>query len=159
MYKRQIFDLRKARARAHILEGLAVALANIDEVIALIKAAPNPATAKKELCARTWQSGALEDMLSRAGADASRPDDLPDGFGLTPDGYRLTEVQAQAILDLRLQKLTGLEQDKIISEFQELLDRIADLLDILSSSDRLMEVIKTEPVSYTHLTLPTSDLV
>ncbi|WP_295348372.1 DNA gyrase subunit A, partial [Thiolapillus sp.] len=142
--RRTIFDLRKARARAHILEGLAVALANIDEVIALIKAAPNPATAKKELCARTWQSGALEDMLSRAGADASRPDDLPEGFGLTPDGYRLTEVQAQAILDLRLQKLTGLEQDKIISEFQELLDRIADLLDILSSSDRLMEVIKTE---------------
>ncbi|WP_457664931.1 DNA gyrase subunit A [Thiolapillus sp.] len=142
--RRTIFDLRKARARAHILEGLAVALANIDEVIALIKAAPNPATAKKELCARTWQSGALEDMLSRAGADASRPDDLPEGFGLTPDGYRLTEVQAQAILDLRLQKLTGLEQDKIISEFQELLDRIADLLDILSSSERLMEVIKNE---------------
>ena len=142
--RRTIFDLRKARARAHILEGLAVALANIDEVIALIKAAPNPATAKKELCARTWQSGALEDMLSRAGADASRPDDLPEGFGLTPDGYRLTEVQAQAILDLRLQKLTGLEQDKIISEFQELLDRIADLLDILSSSERLMDVIKTE---------------
>ncbi|WP_456372511.1 DNA gyrase subunit A [Thiolapillus sp.] len=142
--RRTIFDLRKARARAHILEGLAVALANIDEVIALIKAAPNPATAKKELCARLWKSGTLEDMLSRAGADASRPDDLPDGFGLTPDGYRLTETQAQAILDLRLQKLTGLEQDKIISEFQELLDKIADLLDILSSSDRLMNVIKDE---------------
>ncbi len=142
--RRTIFDLRKARARAHILEGLAVALANIDEVIALIKAAPNPATAKKELCARLWKSGTLEDMLSRAGADASRPDDLPEGFGLTPDGYRLTETQAQAILDLRLQKLTGLEQDKIISEFQELLDKIADLLDILSSSDRLMNVIKDE---------------
>jgi DNA gyrase subunit A len=142
--RRTIFELRKARARAHILEGLAVALANIDEVIALIKAAPNPATAKKELCARLWKSGTLEDMLSRAGADASRPDDLPKGYGLTPDGYRLTETQAQAILDLRLQKLTGLEQDKIISEFQELLDRIADLLDILSSSDRLMNVIKGE---------------
>ncbi len=142
--RRTIFDLRKARARAHLLEGLAVALANIDEVIALIKAAPNPATAKKDLCARTWQSGTLEDMLSRAGADASRPDDLPEGFGLTADGYRLTETQAQAILDLRLQKLTGLEQDKIISEFQELLDKIADLLDILSSSERLMVVIKTE---------------
>ena len=142
--RRTIFELRKARARAHILEGLAVALANIDEVIALIKAAPNPATAKKELCARVWKSGTLEDMLSRAGADASRPDDLPKGYGLTPDGYRLTEIQAQAILDLRLQKLTGLEQDKIISEFQELLDRIADLLDILSSSDRLMNVIKEE---------------
>jgi DNA gyrase subunit A len=142
--RRTIFDLRKARARAHILEGLAVALANIDEVIALIKAAPNPATAKKELCARLWKSGTLEDMLSRAGADASRPDDLPEGYGLTADGYRLTETQAQAILDLRLQKLTGLEQDKIISEFQELLDRIADLLDILSSSERLMNVIKGE---------------
>ncbi|WP_457674685.1 DNA gyrase subunit A [Thiolapillus sp.] len=142
--RRTIFDLRKARARAHILEGLAVALANIDEVIALIKAAPNPATAKKELCARLWKSGTLEDMLSRAGADASRPDDLPEGFGITPDGYRLTETQAQAILDLRLQKLTGLEQDKIISEFQELLDRIADLLDILSSDLRLMSVIKDE---------------
>ncbi len=142
--RRTIFDLRKARARAHILEGLAVALANIDEVIALIKAAPNPATAKKELCARLWKSGTLEDMLSRAGADASRPDDLPEGYGITPDGYRLTETQAQAILDLRLQKLTGLEQDKIISEFQELLDRIADLLDILSSDLRLMIVIKDE---------------
>ena len=142
--RRTIFDLRKARARAHILEGLAVALANIDEVIALIKAAPNPATAKRELCARTWQSGALEQMLSRAGAEASRPEDLPEGYGLTPEGYRLTETQAQAILDLRLQKLTGLEQDKIISEFQELLDRIAELLEILSSSERLMEVIREE---------------
>ncbi|WP_456380555.1 DNA gyrase subunit A [Thiolapillus sp.] len=142
--RRTIFDLRKARARAHLLEGLAVALANIDEVIALIKAAPNPATAKKDLCARTWRSGTLEEMLSRAGADASRPDDLAEDFGLTADGYRLTETQAQAILDLRLQKLTGLEQDKIIAEFQELLDRIADLLDILSSSERLMEVIMTE---------------
>ncbi|WP_456406113.1 DNA gyrase subunit A [Thiolapillus sp.] len=142
--RRTIFDLRKARARAHLLEGLAVALANIDEVIALIKAAPNPATAKKELCARLWKSGTLEDMLSRAGADASRPDDLPEGFGLTADGYRLTEIQAQAILDLRLQKLTGLEQDKIISEFQELLDKIADLLDILSSDQRLMAVIRDE---------------
>ncbi len=142
--RRTIFDLRKARARAHILEGLAVALANIDEVIALIKAAPNPAAAKKELCARTWKSGALEEMLSRAGAEASRPDDLPEGYGLTPEGYRLTETQAQAILDLRLQKLTGLEQDKIISEFQELLDRIAELLEILSSSERLMAVIREE---------------
>ena len=142
--RRTIFDLRKARARAHILEGLAVALANIDEVIALIKAAPNPAAAKKELCARTWKSGALEEMLSRAGAEASRPDDLPEGYGLTPEGYRLTETQAQSILDLRLQKLTGLEQDKIISEFQELLDRIAELLEILSSSERLMAVIREE---------------
>ena len=145
--RRTIFDLRKARDRAHILEGLAVALANIDEVIALIKAAPNPATAKRELCARVWQSGTLEEMLSRAGADASKPENLPAGFGLTEQGYRLTETQAQAILDLRLQKLTGLEQDKIINEFQELLDKISSLLEILSSADRLMAVIKEELLS------------
>ena len=142
--RRTIFELRKARARAHILEGLAVALANIDEVIALIKAAPNPATAKQQLCERNWRSDALEDMLSRAGADASRPEDLPPEFGLTDNGYRLTETQAQAILDLRLQKLTGLEQDKIINEFQELLNIIAELLEILSSSEKLMAVILAE---------------
>ena len=142
--RRTLFDLRKARARAHVLEGLAVALANIDEVIALIKAAPSPAEAKKALCARTWKSGALQEMLSRAGAEASRPEELPEGYGLTPEGYRLTETQAQAILDLRLQKLTGLEQDKIIGEFQELLERIAELLAILSSDARLMEVIREE---------------
>jgi DNA gyrase subunit A len=142
--RRTLFELRKARERAHILEGLAVALANIDEVIALIKAAASPAEAKKELVERAWQSGTVEAMLSRAGADASRPDGLPAEFGLTDDGYRLTETQAQAILDLRLQKLTGLEQDKIINEFQEILDKIADLLEILSSPDRLMQVIKDE---------------
>ncbi|MGV6825572.1 MAG: DNA gyrase subunit A [bacterium] len=142
--RRTIFELRKARERAHLLEGLAVALANIDEVIALIKAAPNPATAKRELCARTWKSGALESMLARAGADASRPEGLAPEFGLSEAGYRLTETQAQAILDLRLQKLTGLEQDKIIGEFEELLEKIADLLDILSSADRLMAVIRDE---------------
>ena len=142
--RRTLFDLRKARERAHILEGLAVALANIDEVIALIKAAPSPAEAKRELVARTWQSGTVEAMLARAGADASRPEGLAVEFGLTPDGYRLTETQAQAILDLRLQKLTGLEQDKIINEFEEILGRIADLLDILSSPDRLMQVIRAE---------------
>ena len=142
--RRTLFDLRKARERAHILEGLAVALANIDEVIALIKSAPSPAEAKKLLVERTWQSGTVEAMLSRAGADASRPDGLPATFGLTDEGYRLTETQAQAILDLRLQKLTGLEQDKIINEFQEILDKIADLLEILSSADRLMQVIREE---------------
>jgi DNA gyrase subunit A len=142
--RRTLFELRKARDRAHLLEGLAVALANIDEVIALIKAAPSPSEAKKKLVDRTWQSGAVEAMLARAGADASKPEDLPPGFGLTDAGYRLTETQAQAILDLRLQKLTGLEQDKIINEFQEILDRIADLLEILSSPDRLMQVIKDE---------------
>ena len=142
--RRTLFELRKARARAHILEGLAVALANIDEVIALIKAAPNPAAARAELVARVWQSGTLDDMLARAGADASRPEDLPAGFGRTEAGYRLTEVQAQAILDLRLQKLTGLEQEKIIQEFAEILEVIAELLAILSDPDRLMQVIKDE---------------
>jgi DNA gyrase subunit A len=142
--RRTLFDLRKARERAHLLEGLAVALANIDEVIALIKAAPSPAEAKKQLVARAWQSGTVEAMLSRAGADASRPEDLPAGFGLTDGGYRLTETQAQAILDLRLQKLTGLEQNKIINEFEEILEKIAALLEILSSPDRLMQVIKDE---------------
>jgi DNA gyrase subunit A len=142
--RRTLFDLRKARERAHILEGLAVALANIDEVIATIKAAPSPAEAKKALVERTWQSGTVEAMLARAGADASRPEDLSREFGLTDNGYQLTETQAQAILDLRLQKLTGLEQDKIISEFEEILVKIADLLEILSSPERLMRVIKDE---------------
>ncbi len=142
--RRTLFDLRKARERAHILEGLAVALANIDEVIALIKAAPSPAEAKRQLVARAWQSGAVEAMLARAGAHASRPEDLPPEFGLTEEGYRLTETQAQAILDLRLQKLTGLEQDKIINEFEEILERIAELLEILSNPDRLMAVIREE---------------
>ncbi len=142
--RRTLFDLRKARDRAHILEGLAVALANIDEVIALIKAAPSPAEAKKKLVERAWKSGAVEAMLARAGADASRPEELGEGFGLTPEGYRLTETQAQAILDLRLQKLTGLEQDKIIQEFEEILERIAELLEILSNPDRLMQVIRDE---------------
>ncbi len=142
--RRTLFDLRKARDRAHILEGLAVALANIDEVIALIKAAPSPAEAKKKLVERAWQSGTVEAMLARAGADASRPEDLPPGFGLTDAGYRLTETQVQAILDLRLQKLTGLEQDKIIKEFEEILERIAELLEVLSNPDRLMAVIREE---------------
>jgi DNA gyrase subunit A len=142
--RRTLFELRKARDRAHILEGLAVALANIDEVIALIKAAPSPAEAKKALCERLWQSGAVEAMLARAGADASRPEDLAPEFGLTEQGYRLTETQAQAILDLRLQKLTGLEQDKIINEFEEILRKIGELLEILSSPDKLMAVIRGE---------------
>ena len=142
--RRTLFDLRKARDRAHILEGLAVALANIDEVIALIKAAPSPAEAKKGLCERLWQSGTVDAMLARAGADASRPEGLEPGFGLTENGYRLTETQAQAILELRLQKLTGLEQDKIIKEFEEILDKIAELLEVLSSAGKLMEVIRSE---------------
>ncbi len=142
--RRTLYELRKARARAHVLEGLAVALANIDDVIALIKAAPNPATARQQLVARTWRSGTVEAMLARAGAEASRPEELTPEYGLTDDGYRLTEVQAQAILDLRLHKLTGLEQDKIIQEYADILEKIAALLAILSEPDRLMQVIRDE---------------
>jgi DNA gyrase subunit A len=142
--RRTIFELRKARERAHTLEGLAVALANIDEVIALIKASASPAEAKAGLMARVWAPGAVSDMLARAGARETRPDNLDPGLGLAEDGYRLSEAQAQAILDLRLHRLTGLEQEKIISEFEEILAKIADLLDILSSPERLMAVIRDE---------------
>ncbi|WP_455385363.1 DNA gyrase subunit A [Acidihalobacter prosperus] len=142
--RRTIYDLRKARERAHVLEGLAVALANIDEVIELIKASPSPAEAKIALVERAWAPGAVMDMLDRAGANASRPDDLDDAFGLKEDGYHLSEAQAQAILDLRLHRLTGLEQGKIVDEFKALLEKIADLLDILSNPGRLMQVIRDE---------------
>ncbi|MBI4006733.1 MAG: DNA gyrase subunit A, partial [Gammaproteobacteria bacterium] len=142
--RRTVHDLRKARARAHILEGLAVALANIDPIITLIKASPNPAEAKLELLKPVWMPGIVMEMLKRAGAEASRPEDLPDGLGLTGGGYRLSEAQAQAILDLKLQRLTGLEQDKIITEYGELLYIIRDLLDILSRPERLMQVIRNE---------------
>jgi DNA gyrase subunit A len=142
--RRTIFELRKARARAHVLEGLAVALANIDAVIDLIKASPSPAEAKSALMARSWQPGVVTRMLERSGADMSRPLDLADGLGLIEDGYRLSETQAQAILDLRLHRLTGLEQDKIIQEYGEILDQIAELLGILGSGDRLMQVIRDE---------------
>ena len=142
--RRTLFDLRKARKRAHILEGLAISLANIDPIIALIKQSQTPAEAKEGLLGQVWKPGLVVDMLSRAGSDASRPDDLSKEFGLTEEGYRLTEVQAQAILDLRLQKLTGLEQDKIIKEYEELLEKIIDLLDILARPERLMQVIREE---------------
>ena len=142
--RRTMFELRKARARAHLLEGLAVALANIDPVIALIKQSASPAEAKTGLLGQTWESGAVVEMLKRSGADASRPDNLSKEFGLTDDGYRLSPVQAQAILELRLQKLTGLEKDKILNEYGELLEAIADLLDILSRPERLMQVIREE---------------
>ncbi|MDO9372418.1 MAG: DNA gyrase subunit A [Gammaproteobacteria bacterium] len=142
--RRTVYELRKARERAHVLEGLAVALANIDAVIALIKAAPDPAQAKEGLVARRWAAGAVSDMLARAGATASRPADLMPEYGLGDDGYRLSPVQAQAILDLRLHRLTGLEQDKIISEYKELLDSIARLLEILATNERLMQVIRAE---------------
>jgi DNA gyrase subunit A len=142
--RRTVFDLRKARERAHLLEGLAVALANIDEVIALIKASQNPAEAKKGLLERTWAPGGVVAMLERAGATVSRPEGLGPEFGLSEQGYRLSENQAQAILDLRLHRLTGLEQDKIIEEYRELLDTINDLLDILARPERLMQVIRAE---------------
>ncbi len=142
--RRTVYDLRKARERAHILEGQAVALANIDEVIAVIKASPTPAEAKTALMGRVWSSGAVPAMLERAGAVNARPDGLSIEFGLVEGGYRLSDVQAQAILDMRLNRLTGLEQDKIIAEFQELLAQIADLSDILARPERLLQVIRTE---------------
>ncbi len=142
--RRTIYDLRKARERAHILEGQAVALANIDEVIALIKASPSPAEAKVALMGRAWPAGAVPQMLERAGQVATRPDGLAETFGLKADGYRLSDVQAQAILDLRLNRLTGLEQDKIWQEFQDLLGQIQDLGDILARPERLLSVIRAE---------------
>jgi len=142
--RRTVFDLRKARQRAHILEGLSVALSNIDEVIRLIKSSPNRAVAKQALMERSWEPGAVTGMLERSGADASRPDDLEAGFGMVADGYRLSETQTQAILDLRLHQLTGLEQDKIVNEYRELLDLIDELLTILQNPDRLMQVIREE---------------
>jgi DNA gyrase subunit A len=142
--RRTVFELRKARQRAHILEGLSVALSNIDEVIKLIKSSPNRAVAKQALMDRSWEPGAVTGMLERSGADASRPDDLDAGFGMVEDGYRLSETQTQAILDLRLHQLTGLEQDKIVNEYMELLDLIDELLAILQNPDRLMEVIRDE---------------
>ncbi|MBW6477532.1 MAG: DNA gyrase subunit A [Chromatiales bacterium] len=145
--RRTIFELRKARERAHVLEGLAVALANIDPIIALIKAAPNPAEAKAGLLARGWAPGVVSEMLARAGAEASRPDGLAKEFGLVGGEYHLSEAQAQAILELRLHRLTGLEQDKILDEYRELLTVIEDLLEILASHERLMQVIRDELVA------------
>ena len=142
--RRTRYDLRKSRARAHILEGLAVSLVNIDTVIELIKASPTPAEARQALLKPVWESGVVIKMLERTDSGASRPEDLPDEFGLVEGGYRLSEVQAQAILDLKLQRLTGLEQEKIIKEYGEILGAIVDLLDILSRPDRLMQVIREE---------------
>jgi len=142
--RRTIFDLRKARDRAHVLEGQAVALANIDAVIAVIKASPSPAEAKVALMAQSWEPGSVTDMLNRAGDTDTRPDGLEDGFGLVEGLYRLSTVQAQAILDLRLHRLTGLEQDKIINEYRELLDKIKGFSEILADPDRLLQVIRDE---------------
>jgi DNA gyrase subunit A len=142
--RRTRYLLREARRRAHILEGLAVALANIDEVIELIKRSPNPNEARTGLMAKIWQPGAVTSMLERAGAANSRPDDLPGDFGLTPKGYRLSDAQAQAILDLKLHRLTGLEQEKILQEYKEILDSIVDFLEILGNEARLLAVIRAE---------------
>jgi DNA gyrase subunit A len=145
--RRTIYNLRKARERAHILEGLAVALANIDEMIALIKAAATPADAKVGLLEKNWDAGLVTALLDRADADRSRPDDLPAEFGIHGGVYRLSETQAQAILDLRLHRLTGLEQDKIVNEYKQLLEQIDEYLFILSSDVRLMEIIREELVA------------
>ena len=144
--RRTIFDLRKARDRAHVLEGQTVALANIDEVIALIKASASPAEAKVGLVSRDWSPGEVTGMLERAGDTDTRPDGLDGESGLIDGRYRLSEVQAQAILDLRLHRLTGLEQDKIIKEYKEILGKIKELSGILADPDKLLEVIKTELV-------------
>ncbi|MBA2351062.1 MAG: DNA gyrase subunit A [Burkholderiales bacterium] len=142
--RRIVFELRKARERGHILEGLAVALSNVDEIIALIKASASPAEAKRALLARTWRSQLVEDMLRRAEAEASRPEGLAPEFGLHKQGYRLSDVQAQAILELRLQRLTGLEQDKIVTEYKDVMETIADLLDTLAKPARINKIIGVE---------------
>ncbi len=142
--RRTIFELRKARARAHILEGLTVALANIDEMIELIKTSANPNEARERLLARTWAPGLVASLLTAAGSDASRPDDLPAGVGLVNGTYRLTEIQAKEILEMRLHRLTGLEQEKLTEEYRELLEAIRGLIEILENPDRLREVIRDE---------------
>ncbi len=144
--RRTAFELKKARERGHLLEGLAVALSNVDEIIALIKAAPTPSVAKDAIMAKIWRSPLVEEMLSRALADANalRPDGLGDEFGLQARGYRLSDAQAQAILELRLQRLTGLEQEKIVDEYREVMDKIIDYLDILANPERITRIITEE---------------
>jgi DNA gyrase subunit A len=171
--RRTIYDLAKARDRAHVLEGLAVALANIEDVIALIRAAASPAEAKTGLLSRTWAGGVVPELLLRAGALSTRPAHLAAELGMSAAGYRLSDIQAQAILDMRLHRLTGLEQDKIIAEYKELLVAIQDLTDILSRPERLTEVVRDEllqireaygdarrtEINRDHLDLTTEDLI
>ncbi len=146
--RRTLFELKKARDRGHILEGLAVALSNVDEIIALIKAAPTPADARRGLMERAWRSALVEEMLARATADSYRPEGLGAEFGLVPvagaQGYRLSEVQAQRILEMQLQRLTNMEQDKIVGEYREVMDVITDLLDILARPERITAIIVDE---------------
>ncbi len=142
--RRTIFELRKARARAHVLEGLTVALANIDEMIELIKTSPTPAEARERLLARRWEPGLVKALLADAGAAASRPEDLSAEIGLSDGGYQLSEVQAKEILDMRLHRLTGLEQEKLTDEYREILRTIAGLIEILTDPQRLLEVIRDE---------------
>ncbi len=142
--RRTIFELRRARARAHILEGLTVALANIDEMIELIKTSANADEARTKMLARTWEPGLVGALLAAAGAEASRPEDLPAGVGLIDGRYQLTETQAQQILEMRLHRLTGLEQDKLTEEYRQLLDTIRGLIEILENPDVLMRVIREE---------------
>jgi DNA gyrase subunit A len=171
--RRTIHDLAKARERAHVLEGLAVALANIDDVIALIRAAASPAEAKTGLLSRVWKGGVVPELLLRAGSLSTRPADLAPELGMAEGGYRLSEVQAQAILDMRLHRLTGLEQDKIIEEYKQLLVTILALTDILTRPERLTEVVREEllevresygdarrtEINRDHLDLTTEDLI
>ena len=142
--RRTVYELRKARERAHIQEGLAVALDNVDEIIALIKASPTPADARRGLMGKLWTSATVAQMLQRATLDATRPEGLGMEYGLSRNGYLLSEAQAQAILELRLQRLTGLERDKIVADFAELLEKIADLMDILARPERISEIICEE---------------
>jgi DNA gyrase subunit A len=146
--RRTVFELRKARDRGHMLEGLAVAVSNMDEMIALIKGSATPVIAKQELMSRTWQAGLVRELLGRATettiAEAFKPEGLSDAYGLKDDGYKLSDTQANEILQMRLQRLTGLEQDKIVSEYKDIIEKIADLLDILSKPARITAIISEE---------------
>jgi DNA gyrase subunit A len=142
--RRTTFELKKARDRGHVLEGLAVALANVDEMIKIIKAAATPPEAKEELMKREWKSPVVEEMLKKSSEDLSKPEGLLDIYGLKINGYKLSDIQAQEILQLRLQRLTGLEQEKIVNEYHEIMDLIIDLLDILAKSERVTSIISKE---------------
>jgi len=142
--RRTVFELRKARERGHILEGLAVALENVDEMIKIIKSSPSPVEAKTELMQREWKSTVVTSMLKKGDSAQYRPEGLLSVYGLKENGYKLSDIQAQEILQMRLQRLTGLEQDKIVNEYKEIMDVIADLIDILNKPDRVTSIIKTE---------------